>query len=365
MKLQSCASCGSMAPENAVTCKFCGGAIDPFEGEAPPETAEGLPEGTAPAPTELEAPASQPDDLSGHQPGDDDPTDEPIPPPGTEPPSPWSRAGAFSGASASAARQIPTAPTPPRPPGTPTGTPATESPTERHSTDMSGSAPAADRTTLPPSTATPTGAVSTDRRARARTSAPERVVNGVVRTLLVVLGVIVAGVVLLLIAGQFGAGPIGKQREAMAGRGDWITYSDPDGTFTVQLPTEPTVNNRQTDFGAPWRSVKSRAGLSEFEVSTIDYKSGLPGVYALDWLDRQPAFFAQGNGGTLKQSKRISVQGNPGIEYSIEGADGWSSRGAMVIIGRRAYLFEVVARGDSPDGLQRMLQTFTPLSPGS
>lgn len=403
--LKACPSCGSMAPENATSCKFCGADIDPFtpeqtarsletnahegaEGENldrpepqhhPHETstsaeAPGTPSPTSPIALHEEADVdSEPDEQSTHS-GDGS--------------SPWARPGSL--ATADSAEAPLTQPVQPRTPPPATAPHPPSEPAPAKPTNDSGLAASASRGGAGgPATDPAVGGGGDDRADRwseplassphahdapsgphVRAVRPPRrtrevgVATRIVRAGIVFLLVVVAGVLLVIVGGQFNLGPIGKQKEADAGRGDWVTYTDPRGLFSVQMPTEPAVDTAKTSWGAPWQTITSRAATSTYEVQTVDHEQGIGGVYAEQWLEEQPGHYASAVDGKVTSTKRTALHGHVAIEWAVSGGDGWQHRGLTAVYGARTYIFVVSSRSDAPAGLERMIQTFTPMSPG-
>jgi hypothetical protein len=152
-----------------------------------------------------------------------------------------------------------------------------------------------------------------------------------------------------------------SEEQALAGDGDWTRFADPTGTFTVEMPAEPTP----VDSGDPPPDMVRVVGHqsaypnSFFEVTYAEFDPEFAvGMNAQRLLYDAPQREAGSEGGTLQGSTAAEVSGQPAIHYTLELDDGSYLTATAVIWNSRLYYIEVVADEPEPDGFDRMERTF-------
>lgn len=148
------------------------------------------------------------------------------------------------------------------------------------------------------------------------------------------------------------AGAVSAQEHSSEGRG-WTRFTSEPGRFSVLVPSPPTekVETQQSPHG-PYTthlfSVSSDDTL--FVVAWVDYDPGFNfGVQAE--LNANRDNFVKNSGLKLTgTTKQITLDGNPGIEFTAEGGNALV-KSRVYIVGRRPYMLIALSRtGDLSDG---------------
>jgi hypothetical protein len=142
----------------------------------------------------------------------------------------------------------------------------------------------------------------------------------------------------------------------------WVTLTSEAGNFSVLMP-ELAKDESETTSSANGRTSTSH----HFRVKTVR------GMFLVGWVDYDPEFnfvvqselqnnrdnFVKGLNGTLLNTTRITINGNPGLEFTVETAESiYKTR--VYAIGRRSYLlFAQTLKGqDDSDNVKRFFDSF-------
>ena len=143
--------------------------------------------------------------------------------------------------------------------------------------------------------------------------------------------------------------------------GSWVRLNSEEGRFSVLLP-ELVKDHAETN-----SSEKGPYTTHLFVARTTK------GVYLIGWVDYDPAFnfgvqseleanrdnFVKGVQGTLLNTTRIELNGNPGLEFTAETPQTFY-KSRVYIIGRRPYqLIAGSNKGqDNADNVARFFDSF-------
>ena len=150
-------------------------------------------------------------------------------------------------------------------------------------------------------------------------------------------------------------------RSPSTNAGAWVRLDSEEGRFSVLLP-ELAKDQAETN-----NSAKGPYTTHLFVVRTTK------GVYLVGWVDYDPSFnfgvqseleanrdnFVKGVQGTLLNTTRISLEGNPGLEFTAETPQMFY-KSRVYIIGRRPYqLIAGSNKGqDNADNVARFFESF-------
>lgn len=185
------------------------------------------------------------------------------------------------------------------------------------------------------------------------------------RTAIACAVALIAGFTFLYFASRGGDGLNSRETEAIEATGDWVAYTDPDRAFSIDFPGEPTAGEIHTD--AQWRAQTTSGGVGQVvaQIEYADYFTGFTGgVQGEEFLNAQPDYTAQTQGGKVRFARRVSVSGLAAIEFVVDGGDGRVWHETAVLTGRRMYWIEVGAPGVDPAKAHtRFVQSFRALDP--
>ena len=149
---------------------------------------------------------------------------------------------------------------------------------------------------------------------------------------------------------------------AAATQPEWITFSSPEGRFSVQFPKEPTPEVKDVDSVVGKLTMYTYAASS----STVTYMASFADYPSVPEADRQqPVLDAVRNGIAEKleakifEETKISISGNPGREFRMSK----TSNGLDLIYHWRAYLvgrrlYQVAAGYNKRDSQSRELPKY-------
>lgn len=145
----------------------------------------------------------------------------------------------------------------------------------------------------------------------------------------------------------------------------WTSFTSPEGRFTVQMPTKPSIEVKDTDTAQgtlPLHLFSASNTTGYFLVTYNDYPN-------VDSSNVQAALEAgqkggvESLGGELLSTHKIALGNNPGLEFSVkkisEGSEVFANA-RMYFVGHRLYQILVLAykeHADSPE-IQKFLNSF-------
>jgi hypothetical protein len=163
------------------------------------------------------------------------------------------------------------------------------------------------------------------------------------------------------------ASPSGASLGASAGAGalpsGWITFTAPDGSFSVGLPSQPTASTQTvTTANGQLQLYSFQAGTADgqtvYGVSYADYPTAY--VQAADHqaiLDGAVNGFITTSKGTLVQSHAIDVGGVPGRDLTST-VQGGSMHGRIYLSGTRLYQMTTASSDPSMPNADAFLASF-------
>lgn len=138
---------------------------------------------------------------------------------------------------------------------------------------------------------------------------------------------------------------------AAAAQTEWVTFSSPEGRFSLQFPEKPTaeVNHAIADkptmysFTAKSRTIGCFASYADYRVSDGQQQSA---------LDNIRNAIVSNNGGRLLDETKISINGNPGrqllMSKTTENGSELIYHSRMYLVGSRLYqIVAIYLKGDS------------------
>jgi hypothetical protein len=145
----------------------------------------------------------------------------------------------------------------------------------------------------------------------------------------------------------------------------WQTYTAPDGTFSIELPSKPTVETSQ----------KPVEGGGNITFHLINAATNGGRAYSCSYVDVENAnpkppdqvLESARDGslgkvqGTLVSQNQLTIQGFPGLQFQarVRGNSLMDSR--YLLVGKRLYMMMAVAtdgRKSDPKAVQRMFDSF-------
>ncbi|MGB9179899.1 MAG: hypothetical protein WCB68_11695 [Pyrinomonadaceae bacterium] len=143
--------------------------------------------------------------------------------------------------------------------------------------------------------------------------------------------------------------------------GTWSMFSSPAGRFQILVPAKPEESTE---------SANSSVGPYTVHLFTSKSENA---IYIFGWTDYDPTFnfgvraelnanrdnFLKGVSGKLLSESNITLDGNPGIEFTAEGPNAFF-KSRVYIIGKRPFqLIVAVPTGRNDDeGMKRFLASF-------
>lgn len=145
----------------------------------------------------------------------------------------------------------------------------------------------------------------------------------------------------------------------------WHTYTAPDGSFSIELPSEPAVKTVQVPVpggGTRTASVVTAEATktTAFTCSYLDDDSGQ--------IKSPDQALESGRDGSLRQTQgtlisqeRLTVQGFPALDVHASAAGNSLLDSRMVLAGKRLYMIvavATVAEDRDPNTIRRVLDSF-------
>jgi hypothetical protein len=142
--------------------------------------------------------------------------------------------------------------------------------------------------------------------------------------------------------------------------GEWVKFSSSEGNFLVLLPIEPTFKAEKSEMNP--RNARTGELLAEKVryTSNMFASQGVGETYLVGWVDYQPGFtfdidgelkanrdsFVKALNARLLTEKKITLGGNPGLEFSAKN-DTTFFQSRVYIFGKRPYM--LIAISTKPD----------------
>jgi hypothetical protein len=151
--------------------------------------------------------------------------------------------------------------------------------------------------------------------------------------------------------------------DVLAGKGEWITFIDPDGAFTVDLPSEPSSDEHGTyDYGTK-REIEGHVGHVQYFIEYWDPTDGSTTGAAHEYrLEQMPDILTSWSGGTSNDPIRTTVGGLPALQFDVDAGDTkWSA--TAIATGGRVYLMAIGGPRVAIAAHDRMAASFHPIDP--
>ena len=145
----------------------------------------------------------------------------------------------------------------------------------------------------------------------------------------------------------------------------WQTYAAPDGTFSIELPSKPTVETSQTPVEGGGNITfhlinATTTGGKVYSCSYADFENANPKPPDQVLESARDGSLGKVQG-TLVSQNQLTVQGFPGLQFQarVRGNSLMDSR--YLLVGKRLYMMMAVAtagRKSEPKAVQRMFDSF-------
>jgi hypothetical protein len=155
-----------------------------------------------------------------------------------------------------------------------------------------------------------------------------------------------------------------RERQALAGEGDWQTFTDPDGAFLIDLPAAPVASPIERVEQVKGQAYVASVDDAVFAVQIYDIAGGggTAGIAGEALLGQMPDIFTRLTGGTHNTPLRTTAGGLPAIAFDIDaGEQQWSA--TAVLTGNRVFLLATAGPDIAISGHARMVESFTPIDP--
>jgi hypothetical protein len=150
----------------------------------------------------------------------------------------------------------------------------------------------------------------------------------------------------------------------------WRTYNAPDGSFSIELPGEPTVKTVQIP--AEGGSTRVATILNVEATKSTGFTCTYIDDESIQTKSPDQAFESTRDGslretqGTLISQERLTIQGFPAVDVHASAAGNSLLDSRMVLAGKRLYMIvaeSTPAEGRDPTTIRRVLDSFKILSP--
>jgi hypothetical protein len=172
---------------------------------------------------------------------------------------------------------------------------------------------------------------------------------------------IVGAVIATLLVAALVAATLGTAKEKAPPVRAWKPFQDPSGSFSVDLPGEPSRKEQDQDTAIG--KVRITMWVSEYSdmsvgVGYADYPVAFAGMAVRAGLEGAARGGAAGAGGELLSMNFTSQQGFPAVDFTVSVDEGIVEARA-IIYGTRVYVLQTAGSNGTFDAHQRLLQSFT------
>ncbi len=148
---------------------------------------------------------------------------------------------------------------------------------------------------------------------------------------------------------------------------EWTTIDSAQGKFKASFPSVPVESNDviKTDLGEiQYHQLMSETanGQIAMGVSFNDYPEQILNQPAKDLLDGGRDGAVKNLNGKLIAELEISLSGNPGREFTVQGGEGESRlfyHTRVYLVGTRMYQLQVIRIGDTPLDAEAVVKFFS------
>ncbi len=142
----------------------------------------------------------------------------------------------------------------------------------------------------------------------------------------------------------------------------WPRFSSDEGRFSVLTPCTPTTEVKNQD-----------SPVGPYTIHSFICRAG-NAIYWFGWVDYAPTFkfdvqaeinanrdnFIKGIGATVLAEKKLTLDGNPGIEFTAQSSDIQFIKSRVYIVGSRPYQLATVTNDkDEQVNVDKFLSSFT------
>jgi hypothetical protein len=143
---------------------------------------------------------------------------------------------------------------------------------------------------------------------------------------------------------------------AHAQSSDWIPVTSSDGNFSILVPSQPTFNSSPGEINAQDSATGATLAKKVRFTTNLYTAKNENEVYLFGWADYEPGFtfdvqgelranrdnFVKGLGAELVSERKISLGGNPGLEFSAR-KDTMYIQSRVYIFGKRPYILIAIS----------------------